>query len=414
MKIKKIFAREILDSRGNPTVEVDLFTDKFMTRASVPSGASTGIHEALELRDGGRRYNGKGVLKAVNNVNKKIAPKLAGKDCTKQEMIDSLMIKLDGTKNKSKLGANAMLGVSMAVCKAGAMSYDIPLYNYIAKIALNKKPLMPVPFFNVINGGVHAGDELAFQEFHIVPVKAKNFSEALRIGDEVDYVLKDAVEKKYGGMATNVGNEGGFAPPLKTAEQALDLLMDAVAGYKNKVKIAIDAAATVFHKHGFYYVPKKMKRTGLLNYYLSLIKKYPIISIEDPFSEDDFAPFVHITEKIGKKVQIIGDDLLVTNTERIQKAIEMKACNALLLKINQIGSITEAVSAAELASRNKWKVMVSHRSGETNDDFIADLAVGLGCGQIKAGAPRRGERLAKYNQLLRIEEGSRLKFAKLR
>ena len=405
MKIKKIFAREILDSRGNPTVEVDLFTGDFKVRASVPSGASTGIHEASELRDNQKRYLGKGVQKAVKNVNKIIAPKLRGKEL-KQGALDNLMIKLDGTKNKRRLGANAILGVSIAICKAKAMEEGIPLYRRIAKLALNKKPKIPVPFFNVINGGKHAGNDLVLQEFHIVPVKAKSFSEALRIGTETEFVLRDIVKKRYGKLAVNVGNEGGFAPPIKTAEQALDLLVEAIkkAGYNNKVKIAIDAAGSEFFKQGYYYVPKKMSKAELLNYYLDLIKKYPIISLEDPFSQDDYAPFVHITEKIGKKVQIVGDDLLATNIERIHKALDMKACNALLLKVNQIGTVTEAILAAELALLNKWNVMVSHRSGETNDDFIADLAVGLGVGQIKAGAPRRGERVAKYNRLLRIEE----------
>ena len=412
MKIKKIFAREILDSRGNPTVEVDLFTNKFKVRASVPSGASTGIHEAHELRDGLKQYLGKGVKKAVNNVNKIIGPKLKGLDCTKQNKIDSLMIKLDGTRNKSKLGANAILGVSIAVCKAGAISKKVPLYKYIAELALNKKLRMPVPFFNVINGGVHAGDTLSFQEFMIAPVKARTFSEALRTGSEIDQVLKEILKKKYGGSATNVGNEGGFAPPIKTAEEALNLLMKAIekAGYKNKIRIAIDAAASEFFKHGFYYIPEKKTRVELLHYYIHLVRKYPIISIEDPFAEDDFAPFVHITERLGHIAQIVGDDLLVTNVDRIKEAVESKACNALLLKINQIGTITEAISAAKLALKNNWKVMVSHRSGETCDNFIADLVVGLGTGQIKAGAPRRGERLAKYNQLLRIEEKSKLKY----
>jgi enolase len=400
-RIRQIKAREILDSRGNPTIEVDLKTSFGLVRASVPSGASTGIHEALELRDGGKRYLGKGVLNAVRNINKKIAPKILGMDCTKQEAIDRKLIKLDGTKNKSNLGANAILAVSMAVCRAGALCSKMPLYKYIAKLAKNKRLVMPVPFFNVINGGRHADNKLAFQEFMIAP-KAKKFSEALRIGSETYHQLKKIVKNKF--HATGVGDEGGFAPPIASPEQALDLIKNAIsnAGYKSKINIAIDSAASEFHRHGFYHIPKKMRRAELVHYYLRLIGKYPIISLEDPFAEDDFGPWALLAKKT--KIQIVGDDLTVTNPERIKKAAGLKACNCLLLKINQIGTITEALEAAELAGKNKWNIMVSHRSGETCDSFIADLAVGLGCGQIKAGAPCRGERLAKYNRLLSIEE----------
>jgi len=400
-RIRHVNAREILDSRGNPTIEVDLKTDYGLVRASVPSGASTGVHEALELRDGNKRYLGKGVLKAVRNINKKIAPKIKGMDCTKQEIIDRKLIRLDGTKNKSKLGANAVLAASMAVCRAGALCQKKPLYKYIAALAENKKPVMPAPFFNIINGGKHADNQLAFQEFMISP-NTKKFSEALRIGAETYHILKKIIKKKF--RTTGVGDEGGFAPPIQTSEQALDLLQQAIekAGYKTKIKIAIDAAASEFHKHGFYHVPKKMKRAELVHYYMKLIKKYPIISIEDPFAEDDFSPWTLLTRKTS--IQIVGDDLTVTNPERIKKAVKINACNCLLLKINQIGTITEALEAADIAKHHKWKIMVSHRSGETCDSFIADLAVGLGCRQIKAGAPCRGERLAKYNRLLRIEE----------
>lgn len=405
-RIKKIRAREVLDSRGNPTVEVDVDTGNVITRAIVPSGASTGIHEALELRDKQRRFLGKGVLKAVNNVNKIIAKKIVGKDCTKQKEIDELMIKLDGTENKSRLGANAILGVSLAVCRAGAFARNETLYSYISDIAKTRK-LMPIPSFNVINGGVHAGNKLDIQEFMIMPTGAKNFHEAMQIGSETYHILKSVIKAKYGKNAVNVGDEGGFAPPLKKTEDALKLIMEALKdiGHEKKVKIAIDSAASEFYKNKRYNVDgKKMNSEELSSYYENLIKKYPIVSLEDPFAEDDFTGFSFMTKKIGRKIQIVGDDLLVTNVERIKKAIKEKACNALLLKVNQIGTVSEAINAAKLAMKNRWNVMVSHRSGETEDSFIADLVVGLGTGQIKSGAPCRSERNAKYNQLLRIEE----------
>ncbi|MBD3354479.1 phosphopyruvate hydratase [Candidatus Woesearchaeota archaeon] len=416
MAIKKIIAREILDSRGNPTVEVDVWTNKTFARAKVPSGASTGVHEALELRDKGKRFNGKGVSKAVNNVNKRIAKRLIGMDAKKQKEIDDLMIKLDGTENKKKLGANAILGVSMAVCKAGALERGIPLYSYISELAKVKKITMPVPSFNVINGGKHAGNKLDIQEYMIMPVGARNFKEALRIGAEIYHILKKIIKEKYGLNAVNVGDEGGFAPPLNKIDDPILLLQKAIrdAGYVRKVRIAMDAAASEFYRNGKYHIEgKKLKGKNLNVVYKGLIEKYPIASIEDPFDQEDFDNFTKLTESAGKEVQIVGDDLLCTNVKRIQKAINKKCCNALLLKVNQIGNITEAIDAARLAQEKEWGVMVSHRSGETCDDFIADLAVGLNAGQIKSGAPCRSERLAKYNQLLRIEEelGTKSRYA---
>ncbi|MBW2983754.1 phosphopyruvate hydratase [Candidatus Woesearchaeota archaeon] len=414
--IKKIKAREILDSRGNPTVEADILTTFGIARAAVPSGASTGVHEALELRDGGKRFGGKGVLKAVDNVNKVIAKKLVGADCREQEKIDKIMLELDGTDNKSGLGANAILAVSMACCKAGAVLQDIPLYQWLKELSKNKKYVMPVPCMNVINGGVHAGNKLDVQEFMLFPVGAKSFSQALQFGAEVYHTLKSTIKKKYGINAVNVGDEGGFAPPVAKIDEPMGLLLDAIdrAGHKGKVEIGIDAAASEFFKNGKYFLEgKKLSTAQLASRYEELVKKYPLVSIEDPFCEEDFEDFALLNKKIGKKVQIVGDDLLVTNPKRVKKAIGNKACNALLLKVNQIGSITEAIEAARLAQSDGWGVMVSHRSGETEDSFIADLVVGLGTGEIKSGAPCRSERLAKYNQLLRIEEelGNQAKYA---
>lgn len=405
--IKNLKAREILDSRGNPTVEVSLFYNHSITTAAVPSGASTGIHEALELRDYGKRFLGKGVQKAINNVEKKIFPKLKGIDCRKQQRVDNLMLKLDGTKNKSKLGANAILGVSLANARAGAESSNLTLFEYINKKLLSKerKLSLPRPFFNVINGGKHADNNLSIQEFMIVP-QFNTFKKNYQVGSEVYHVLKKDIHKKYGRGFTNVGDEGGFAPQIfKHVRQALTILNKAIldAGYKGKVKIALDCGASEFYSGKKYTVDgKKLSKDQLLSFYLELIKKYPIISIEDPFHEDDFKAFAELRKK--SKIQVVADDLTVTNPERIKKAIKEKSCNCLLLKVNQIGTLTEALQAAELAFENGWKVMVSHRSGETEDNFIADLAVALGCGQIKSGAPCRGERTAKYNQLLRIEE----------
>ena len=405
LKILKIKSREILDSRGNPTVETDIYTKKGISRASVPSGASTGVHEAVELRDGGKRYLGMGVSKAVKNVNTTIAKKLVGKSFT-QETADKLMIKLDGTANKTKLGANAILSASMALCKASALEKGIPLYKHISELFNNKKLILPIPAFNIINGGQHAGNQLEIQEYMLLPAKAKSFKEALQIGSEVYHELKKLLAKEYGRIATNVGDEGGFAPPMTCYEEPLDFIMDAVdkLGYFKKIKLGIDAAATSFYRNGKYYLEgSELSSNELIDVYIEMANAYPIVSIEDPFVEDDFEYFAKLNKKI-KGVQVVGDDLLCTNPQRIQKAIIMDSCNALLLKINQIGTITEALDAADIVMKQKWNVMVSHRSGETDDSFIADLAVGLGNGQIKSGAPCRGERLAKYNQLLRIEE----------
>lgn len=423
-QILDIRCREILDSRGNPTVEVDVVTAKGVFRAAVPSGASTGIYEALELRDkDNTRYLGKGVTQAVGHVINTIAPALISKNVNvlEQAKIDKLMLEMDGTKNKSKFGANALLGVSLAVCKAGAAEKGVPLYRHIADLAGNKDVLLPVPAFNVINGGSHAGNKLAMQEFMILPVGAPNFKEALRMGAEVYHNLKSVVKQKYGQDATNVGDEGGFAPNILDNKEALDLVKNAIdkAGYTDQIVIGMDVAASEFYKDGKYDLdfksPDNPARyiTGkqLGDIYQKFIEKYPVVSIEDPFDQDDWSNWASFTG--NTTIQIVGDDLTVTNPERIQKAIEKKACNCLLLKVNQIGTVTESIEACQLAQKNGWGVMVSHRSGETEDTFIADLVVGLRAGQIKTGAPCRSERLAKYNQLLRIEEemGSAARFA---
>ncbi|KAF8963879.1 enolase [Flammula alnicola] len=417
MSITKVHARQIFDSRGNPTVEVDLYTEKGRFRVSVPSGASTGIHEAVELRDGDENaYLGKGVLKAVSGVNDVIARELvkSGLKVTQQKEIDDFLIKLDGTPNKSKLGANAIVGVSMAVAIAGAAETGVPLYQHIADLAGVKPPfVLPCPAFNVLNGGRHAGNRLAFQEFMILPVGASSFTEAMKMGTETYHALKAVIKKKYGLDATNVGDEGGFAPNISTAEEALDLLVLAInqAGYEGKIKIALDAAASEFFKDGKYDLdfknpkpdPKKLlSGAQLAALYLDLLKKYPFITLEDPFDQDDWEAWTHLTK--NSSTQILADDLTVTNSARIKTAISKKAANALLLKTNQIGTISESIAAAKLAQSDGWGVMISHRSGETENTFIADLAVGLGVGQLKAGAPARSERVAKYNALLRIEE----------
>jgi len=418
MKVTKLFARQVLDSRGNPTIEVEAYFNAMKASAIVPSGASTGKYEALELRDGKSDYLGKSVMKAVDNVNKIISKRIIGMDILDQKAIDDAMIQLDGTNNKSKLGANAMLGVSMAVCRLAARVKQKHLYQYIAELAGTdvKKYSIPVPFSNVINGGKHAGSSLRMQEFMITPVYAGNFKDAVRMCSEVYHTLKGLIEEKYGKAATNVGDEGGFAPQLTTPEQALDLLTDAIkkAGYSGKVKIAIDAAASEFYdeKEKCYVMDKKYTSDEMVEYYIRLLKAYPIVTLEDVFDQDDFDAWAKLTEKASKlKVRIIGDDLTVTNPERIQMAIDKKLCNALLLKINQIGTITESINAARMAYGAGWIVMVSHRSGETEDTFIADLAVGLGCGHIKLGAPCRTDRVCKYNQLLRIEEDN-IRYAK--
>eukprot|EP00123_Amoebidium_parasiticum_P006581 comp17496_c0_seq1/m.17007 comp17496_c0_seq1/g.17007 ORF comp17496_c0_seq1/g.17007 comp17496_c0_seq1/m.17007 type:complete len:437 (-) comp17496_c0_seq1:337-1647(-) len=425
MPITKIHARQIFDSRGNPTVEVDLTTEHGVFRAAVPSGASTGVHEALELRDGVKtEYHGKAVHKAVKNVNEIIAPALVGKDIdvTDQAAVDKIMIELDGTDNKSKLGANAILGVSMAVCKAGAAKKGVPLYKHISDLAGGKEPLLPVPCFNIINGGSHAGNRLAMQEFMLMPTGAASFTEAMKIGSEVYHHLHKVIKEKYGQDACNVGDEGGFAPNIQSNEEGLNLVTTAIerAGYTGRCKIAMDVAASEFFKDNKYDLDFKNSasdpstwKTGeeMAEMYTGFTKNYPVVSIEDPYDQDDWANWTKLTGSIG--IQIVGDDLTVTNPKRIATAIEKKACNCLLLKVNQIGSITESITACVNSQAAGWGVMVSHRSGETEDTFIADLVVGLRTGQIKTGAPCRSERLAKYNQLLRIEEelGSNAKYA---
>ncbi|KAI0279439.1 enolase [Russula aff. rugulosa BPL654] len=417
MSIIRIHARQIFDSRGNPTVEVDLHTAKGRYRASVPSGASTGVHEAVELRDGDKTaYVGKGVAKAVANINDTIAPALieSGLKVTQQKEIDDFLIRLDGTPNKGKLGANAILGVSIAVADAAAAEKGVPLYQHLAELAGVKPPyVLPTPALNVINGGSHAGNKLAFQEFMLLPTSASSFTEAMKIGTETYHTLKKVISAKYGIDAVNVGDEGGFAPNVSSPEEALDLLTEAIkkAGYEGKIKIALDVASSEFYKDGKYDLDFKNPNsdptkwiTGveLADLYISYIKKYPIVSVEDPFDQDDWEAWSHFTAKAG--VQIVGDDLTVTNPLRIKTAIEKKACNGLLLKVNQIGTISESIQAAQLAQSDGWGVMVSHRSGETENTLIADLVVALGTGQIKTGAPARSERVAKYNALLRIEE----------
>jgi len=422
--IQSIIAREVLDSRGNPTVEVDVKTETGVHRAIVPSGASTGRYEALELRDteAKDRYLGKGVLQAVANVNEIIGPALVGKNPADQQAIDDLMVReLDGSQNewgwsKSKLGANAILGVSLAVARAGAAKEGLPLYRHLSNLAGNEgQMVLPVPSFNIINGGSHAGNGLAMQEFMLLPTGAESFRESLRIGAEVYHHLKNVIVKKYGQDAVNVGDEGGFAPNITNNEEGLNLIMEAIeqAGHSGKVKLGMDVAASEFHVDKMYDLNFKeqpndgsAKITGaeLAEMYAGFARDFPLISMEDPFDEDDWDSYTAVTAKMGDQVQIVGDDLLVTNPTRVQKAIDMKACNALLLKVNQIGSVSESIEAWKLSKDAGWGVMMSHRSGETEDHFIADLAVGLGCGQIKTGAPCRSERTAKYNQLLRIEE----------
>ncbi|RWS06378.1 Enolase-like protein [Dinothrombium tinctorium] len=416
MPISKVIARQIFDSRGNPTVEVDLTTEKGVFRAAVPSGASTGIYEALELRDKDKKnYHGKGVSKAIDNVNKTIAPALIAKnlDPVNQKEVDEFLLSLDATENKSKFGANAILGVSMAVCKAGAAAKGVPLYQHIADLAGNKNIVLPVPAFNVINGGSHAGNALAMQEFMILPTGAKSFTEAMKMGSEVYHHLKAVIKKKFGVDATNVGDEGGFAPNIQSGQDALDLIKEAIAAaeYTGAIEIGMDVAASEFYKDGKYDLDFKNPKSDpskhitsdeLADLYRGFIKDYPIVSIEDPFDQDDWDSWVKLTSSVP--IQIVGDDLTVTNPKRIQTAVEKKACNCLLLKVNQIGTMTEAIQAHLLAKQNGWGTMVSHRSGETEDTLIADLVVGLSTGQIKTGAPCRSERLAKYNQILRIEE----------
>lgn len=425
--IQSVHAREIIDSRGNPTVEVDVTTKEGLFTASVPSGASTGIYEAAELRDGGTRYLGKGVLNAVKNVNTALADAVVGMDTTDQRAIDDKMIAADGTPNKGNLGANAILGVSLAASKAGAAAKKVPLWKHYADMAGNPTPdTLPVPCFNVINGGEHAGNKLAFQEFFVIPTGAETFSESMVIGCEVFHNLKSVIKAKFGGDATLIGDEGGFAPPCDV-ESGLDMIMEAAdkAGYANKISVGLDVAASEFkvtdkNEYDLDFKSPEGERdsslllTGdeLIAFYKKMIEKYPIVTIEDPFDQDDWANWSKFCNDVGVKVQVVGDDLTVTNITKIKEAVDTSAANCLLLKVNQIGSISESIDAVKLSKHNGWGVMTSHRSGETEDSYIADLAVGLCTGQIKTGAPCRGERTAKYNQLLRIEEqlGSAAKF----
>jgi len=412
--IKSIKAREILDSRGNPTVEVDVeLTDGAFGRAAVPSGASTGAFEAVELRDGGERYLGKGVLSAISNVQKEIAPKLIGADPFAQRTIDKLMIDLDGSANKSKLGANAILGVSLAIARAASTSKKLPLYRYLGGESAD---LLPVPMMNILNGGAHADTNVDIQEFMIAPIGAKNFKEALRWGAEVYHALKSVLKKR--GLATSIGDEGGFAPNLDSNRAALDLIVEAInkAGFKlgSEIALAMDVAATEFYKNGHYeFEGSKLTAAEMIAYYKDLVDSYPLVSIEDPLAEDDWDGWRAITEVLGERVQLVGDDLFVTNPERLSRGIAAKTANALLVKVNQIGSLTETLDAVAMADKAGYRSMMSHRSGETEDTTIADLAVATSAGQIKTGAPARSERVAKYNQLLRIEEelGARARYA---
>jgi enolase len=402
--ISRIRAREVLDSRGNPTIEVEVETEGGASGAAiVPSGASTGLYEAVELRDGGSRYHGRGVLRAIESVSKAIGPRLIGVDAREQVQIDRIMIELDGTENKSRLGGNAVLGVSIACAKAAAASQELQLYEYVSG---DGPGLLPVPFFNVINGGKHAGNRLDFQEFMVVPAGAESFREALRMGSEIYHSLKERLKEAHGRAAINVGDEGGFSPPMSRPEEALDAILWAVEemGYGDEVSLAMDVAASSFYRagEGYRVAGDVLNRSELIELYRELVDAYPIVSIEDPLEEEDFEGFAEATKALP--IQILGDDLFVTNAARLRKGIQMGAANALLWKVNQVGTLTEALEAADLARRSGYAMQASHRSGDTEDPFVADLAVGIGCGQMKSGAPARGERTAKYNRLLRIEE----------
>lgn len=410
-QIAKVHARQILDSRGNPTVEVDVLTENgFLGRAAVPSGASTGIHEAVELRDDDKNvYVGKGVLKAVKNVNEVIAPELIGGSVFEQQLIDQIMIELDGTANKGKLGANAILGVSLAIAKAAAQEAGLSLYRYLGGVGANT---LPVPMMNIMNGGAHADNSIDFQEFMVLPAKADTFSDSLRMGTEIFHTLKKVLKSK--GYSTNVGDEGGFAPNIQSNEEAIETVLTAIekAGFKpgEDVFIAMDAAVSELYdaSTGLYTFHKsdnrKMTSDELAAYWAEWVAKYPIKSIEDGMAEDDWAGWAKLTELVGTKCQLVGDDLFVTNVKRLQQGIDNGIANAILVKVNQIGSLTETINAVNLAHRNKYKSIMSHRSGETEDATIADLAVALNTGQIKTGSASRSDRMAKYNQLLRIEE----------
>jgi len=403
--IEALGAREILDSRGNPTVEVEIqLEDGTQARAAVPSGASTGAFEAAELRDGGKRYLGKGVEKAIAFVNDEIGPEIIGFDAQDQRLIDDAMISLDGTKNKSRMGANAILGASLAVAKASAESADLSLFRYLGGPNAH---VLPVPMMNILNGGAHADTNVDIQEFMIAPIGAPTFRESLRWGAEIYHALKSVLKKR--GLATSVGDEGGFAPNLESNRAALDLILEAIeiAGFKpgKEIALAMDVAATEFHDNGKYTFEGASKTSAeMIAYYTSLVDAYPIVSIEDPLNEEDWAGWTDMTKSLGSRIQIVGDDLFVTNPERLARGIAGGTANALLVKVNQIGTLTETIDAVEMAHRANYRSMMSHRSGETEDTTIADLAVALNCGQIKTGAPARTERVAKYNQLLRIEE----------
>ena len=412
--IKSVFAREILDSRGNPTVEVEVLLDSGMRGvAAVPSGASTGAHEAVELRDGGARYGGKGVQKAIAGIVKELAPAIVSMDPAAQRAIDEKMIALDGTANKSRLGANALLGVSLACAKAAAQTESKPLFSFLGG---SSATLLPVPMMNILNGGAHADTNVDIQEFMVAPFGASNFAESLRWGAEIYHSLKSVLKKN--GLATSIGDEGGFAPNLSSNRAALDLILDAIAkaGFTagKEVGLALDVAATEFHEGGKYtFEGKALSSDEMISYYQELVSSYPLVSIEDPLDENDWSGWISITKQLGDQVQLVGDDLFVTNPVRLADGISQGAANALLVKVNQIGTLTETLDAVALAHNSGYRSMMSHRSGETEDTTIADLAVAANCGQIKTGAPARSERVAKYNQLLRIEEilGSRATFA---
>ena len=403
--IDAVHAREILDSRGNPTVEVEVvLEDGTTSRAGVPSGASTGAFEAVELRDGGKRYLGKGVEKAVHFVNDELAPAVIGYDAQDQRMVDAEMLEIDGTKNKGRVGANAILGVSLAVARAASDSADLSLFRYIGGPTART---LPVPMMNILNGGAHADTNVDIQEFMVAPIGADSFKESLRWGAEIYHSLKSVLKKR--GLATSIGDEGGFAPNLESNRAALDLILEAVtaAGFKpgKEIALAMDVAATEFHENGKYKFEGSDRTSDqMIAYYADLVASYPIVSIEDPLDEDDWAGWAKMTSELGQKIQIVGDDLFVTNPERLAKGISLNTANALLVKVNQIGTLTETIDAVSMAHRASYRSMMSHRSGETEDTTIADLAVALECGQIKTGAPARSERVAKYNQLLRIEE----------
>ncbi len=407
-QIDLIVAREILDSRGNPTVEADVhLRDGAFGRAAVPSGASTGVHEALELRDGDKRYGGKGVRQAIDNINTYIGRELGGQEASDQTQIDAHLIAIDGTPNKSKLGANAMLAVSMAVCRASARSSHTPLYRYLGGVSART---LPVPMMNILNGGVHADNTVDFQEFMIMPVGAESFSEALRMGVETFHTLKKVL--KSGGYSTSVGDEGGFAPALKTNEEAIELILEAIeqAGYSpgQDVALALDPAASELYEDGQYLFFKsdksKKSSSDMIQIFADWVRQYPIISIEDGLAQDDWEGWRELTDELGAKIQLVGDDIFVTNIDRLERGIEEGVANSILIKLNQIGTVSETIAAIDLGRRHGYTSVVSHRSGETEDSFIADFAVGLSTGQIKTGSASRSDRIAKYNQLLRIEE----------